>query len=193
MTAGVIIPVKSFGEAKRRLASALSTDQRRRLARSCVERVVAAASPLPVWLVTDDDGVADWAPSVGTQALLRPGRDLNQSITDAVSQLSELSTLIVSHGDLPLARDLPRLLDGHDKVTLVPDRHRDGTNVVVVATGSGFRFSYGPRSFHRHIVESRRIGADVRVLTCPALAWDIDHPADLDHPEVAELLAELER
>ena len=60
---------------------------------------------------------------------------------------------IVAHGDLPLAEDLT-VAAGFDGVTLVPDRHDDGTNVLAVPTGAGFVFHYGPGSFGLHLVSS---------------------------------------
>jgi 2-phospho-L-lactate guanylyltransferase len=89
--------------------------------------------------------------------------------------------VIVAHADLPLATDLAWLSWFRAGVTLVPDRHRDGTNVVCVPTRVGFRFAYGPGSFDRHYAEARRLGLPVRVVTEPLLAWDVDVPADLDY------------
>ena len=64
-------------------------------------------------------------------------------------------------------------------VTLVPDRYGNGTNVIALPTGAGFRFSYGPGSFARHRAEAERLGLPVRVLDLPDLAWDVDEPADM--------------
>ena len=61
----------------------------------------------------------------------------------------------------------------------MPDRRDDGTNVVDLPVGCGFRFSYGPGSFERHRAECVRIGQPVRVLRSPGLAFDVDWPADL--------------
>ncbi len=54
----VLIPVKRFRLAKRRLAGLLDDDQRVRLAQWLAERVVAAAGPLPVFVACDDEAVA---------------------------------------------------------------------------------------------------------------------------------------
>ena len=84
----------------------------------------------------------------------------------------------MAHGDLPMARGLADL-EAFDGVTLVPDRHGDGTNVLRLPATSGFRFSYGPGSFQRHRAECARLGLAVRVLCVPSLAHDVDWPADL--------------
>ena len=54
----VLIPVKAFADAKVRLEKVLDADARSALARRMAETVVAAAAPLPVTVVCDDDEVA---------------------------------------------------------------------------------------------------------------------------------------
>ncbi len=84
----------------------------------------------------------------------------------------------VSHADLPMASGLAAVGDAPG-ITLVPDRYRNGTNVIALPADAGFRFSYGPGSFARHRVEAERLGLPLRVLDLPDLAWDIDEPADV--------------
>jgi 2-phospho-L-lactate/phosphoenolpyruvate guanylyltransferase len=86
--------------------------------------------------------------------------------------------VVVAAGDLPLATDL-RWVTRFPGVTIVPDRHHDGTNVMGIPAASGFAFSYGPGSFLRHLEEARRIAAPVRVVHSSPLAWDVDVPEDL--------------
>jgi 2-phospho-L-lactate guanylyltransferase len=108
----------------------------------------------------------------------RPG--LNAAVTDAVAVLAAagVDRVIVAHGDLPFATDLAALAGG-DGVTVVPDRHDDGSNVLVVPTGVGFRFAYGPGSFARHLLEAERLKLVARVVRDPGLGWDVDRPDDL--------------
>jgi 2-phospho-L-lactate guanylyltransferase len=176
----VLVPVKAFGDAKRRLGSALTDEARRALVRRMAEQVVAAASPLPVAVVCDDTEVADWARRQGALVVWEPGRGLNGAVEEGVQRLAAMGVelVTVAHGDLPRAVGLGSL-PPFDGVTLVPDRRDDGTNVVGLPADCGFRFSYGPGSFARHRAECDRIGAPVRVLRAPALTLDVDLPADL--------------
>ncbi|MGI0130510.1 MAG: hypothetical protein ACREEC_10235, partial [Thermoplasmata archaeon] len=141
----VLVPVKAFREAKVRLAPALPPAERAELARSMAGSVVAAARHLPVAVVCDDDEVATWAERLGALVVSEPGRGLNGAVTAGVERLrtNGVARVTVAHADLPLASDLtwPGQFDG---ITLVPDRRRDGTNVVSIPSGAGFRFSYGP-------------------------------------------------
>lgn len=180
---GVLIPVKSFTEAKVRLAPALDTTSRAILARQMAGVVIAAASPLPVAVVCDDDDVAEWATSVGAEVFWRPERGLNGAVADGVDRYAArgFERVIVAHADLPLAEHLGWVAE-FDGVTLVPDRRDDGTNVICVPAASGFRFSYGGGSFRRHRLEADRLGLASRVVRERRLGWDVDHPADLELP-----------
>jgi 2-phospho-L-lactate guanylyltransferase len=183
MSAAVVVPVKAFGEAKVRLAGALDPGERARLARHMAEIVLLAAVPLPVLVVCDDDGVRAWAERSGARAVWCPGRGLNGAVADGVAALAAdgVERAVVAHADLPLATRLAWVAD-FDGVTLVPDRRLDGTNVLAVPTGAGFRFSYGAGSFGRHRAEAARLGLRARLVQDPRLAWDVDLPADLAWP-----------
>jgi len=181
----VLVPVKGFAQAKRRLGGSMTDQEREQLVRSMAERVVAACAPLPVAVVCDDPAVAQWATALGATVMWEPGQGLNGAVAAGVEQLAAAGVqwVTVAHGDLPRARDLGALAP-FDGVTLVPDRKDDGTNVLRLPVGCGFRFAYGAGSFRLHRAEAVRIGLPVRVLRIPALAYDVDWPAD-----VAELTA----
>jgi 2-phospho-L-lactate guanylyltransferase len=179
-----LIPVKSFADAKHRLSTTLDAPARLSLARTMAEGVVAAAHDLPVTVVCDDRDVAAWAGAIGAAVVWCAG-GLNAAVTAGVEALAHRHDhVIVAHADLPYARDLTVAFG--PGITLVPDRHRDGTNVICLPSACGFRFSYGPGSFARHLAEARRVSADVRVLDDPSLAWDIDTPQDLAEMHATE-------
>ncbi len=176
----VLIPVKAFGAAKARLSPTLDAAGRDALARAMADGVLAAAGALPVAVVCDDPEVARWAALHGAMVLPEPGRGLNGAVEAGVERLGEAGAteVLVAHADLPFAHDVTQLA-GFGGVTLVPDRRDDGTNVVCVPTGAGFRFHYGPGSFCRHEAEAQRLGLAYRVVRDPELSWDVDVPADI--------------
>jgi 2-phospho-L-lactate guanylyltransferase len=176
----VLVPVKAFSRAKARLAPSLDPTRRAALARHMAGLVLAAARPLPVAVVCDDEEVAEWATGMGAMVLPEPGRGLNGAVQSGVRRLGDAGAaeVLVVHGDLPLAQGLAHL-SGFAGVTLVPDRVEDGTNVVCVAPEAGFRFSYGSGSFRRHQDEARRLGMALRVVRDPVLGADVDEPADI--------------
>lgn len=197
-TTAVVVPVRSFDGALSRLAVVLDPDRRRDLMRELAGRVVAAARPHPVHVVTSDPEVAEWAGTVGAAAIRvgEPGpgpveglagaaaaeggeTGLTASVTAAVEHLAAagVQRAVVAHADLPLVESLEVAVG--PGLTIAPDRRRDGSNVVCVPAAAGFRFAYGPGSFERHLAEAGRLGLPVTVVDDPALAWDLDHPEDL--------------
>jgi len=176
----VLIPVKGFRQAKRRLGGSMSDATRENLVRSMAESVVAACAPLPVAVVCDDPEVAGWARALGATVMWEPGQGLNGAVRSGVEQLAAAGVqwVIVAHGDLPRARNLGSLAP-FAGITLVPDRNDDGTNVMRLPVGCDFRFAYGPGSFRSHRAEASRLGLPVRILRIPALAYDVDWPADV--------------
>jgi 2-phospho-L-lactate guanylyltransferase len=176
----VLVPVKAFSQAKRRLHLALGEPERAELARAMADRVVSAAHPLPVAVVCDDNEVAEWARTRGALVVWEPGRGLNGAVEAGVDRLraAGVSQVTVAHADLPRASNLA-LVGEAPGITLVPDRYGNGTNVIALPADAGFQFSYGPGSFARHRAEAERLGLPTRVLDRPDLAWDIDEPGDV--------------
>ena len=189
--AAVLIPVKDFRQAKARLANVLAPHDRLRLARWTADRVVAAASPLPVFIACDDRDVANWAEAHGATVLWSPGRGLNAAVHDGIATLAAggIEHVIVAHSDLPTPAPLANIvLSGG--IVLVPDLRDDGTNVIAIPSRVGFQPSYGSQSFRRHLAQAVSLGRPVRVHRDIRLALDIDTPPDLAHPLVAKVLPE---
>ena len=176
----LLVPVKSFARAKVRLAGALGSAERRALAMDLAARVLGAASGIPAFVACDDLDVADWARTRGADVLWTPGLGLSGAVAAGVQRLAGLGVAlaIVSHADLPLVTSFAGIGEEH-RVTLVPDRRLDGTNVACVPTTSGFRFAYGPASFSRHRAEAVRLGLGPTVVYDWRLACDCDVPEDL--------------
>ncbi len=185
----MLIPVKRFTAAKRRLAGLLEGPQRAALARWLADRVVAAATQLPTYVACDDDDVASWADAAGAEVLWSPGLGLNGAVDAGRLTIAGkgFDHLVIAHSDLPLAHDLAALA-APGTVCLVPDRRRDGTNVLALPMTADVPASYGGGSFIRHLDLAMSSGHKVHVLADPRLAIDVDNPHDLTHPAVVPLL-----
>lgn len=177
----VLIPIKRFDDAKLRLAPALDAADRAALARTMAECVLRAAAPLPITVVCDDPGVAEWAEAAGVQVLWTAELGLNGAVGKGVAHLATegFGRVVVAHADLLFATpgslcELPQ-----EGVVLVPDRHDDGTNVASVPADAGFPWSYGPGSFGRHRRAAIDLGLGPTIVRDRDLGWDVDTPADL--------------
>ncbi len=181
----VLVPVKSFDLAKGRLSDRLQAGDRDRLARRLAAGVIAAARPLPTYVVCDSDLVADWAIEMGIGAMEVTATGLNPAMTEAVIMASSMGhdRVIISHSDLPLAEDLTWLDRApFDRgVVVVTDRHGTGTNVLALPLNLDppFVFHYGPGSAELHRAEAERLGLNVQMVDDERLGWDLDTPDDL--------------
>lgn len=180
----VVVPVKSFTKAKERLAAVLTPGAREVLARSTAERVIRAALDLPhvqrVLVVADDDNGAHWARSRGAEAIVE-STGLNPSITAAYEAIgTTVDWVMVCHGDIVHAERLAALpTPGQAQAIIVRDRHRLGTNVLVIPAGIPFEFQYGSASGDLHHTECEKRSLRPIEVVDDLLAIDIDTPEDL--------------
>jgi 2-phospho-L-lactate/phosphoenolpyruvate guanylyltransferase len=184
----VLIPIKSFRNAKRRLAAAFGSDDRATLARAMSEIVLRAAAPFPAFVACDDDEVAEWVTERGAEVLWTPGLGLNGAIEHGVDVIAGKGAdhVVISHGDLPLARSFAHLCE-HDTVTLVPDHRLDGTNVQT-RPAARFAPQYGAGSFRAHLASALADGRRVRVVVDAELAVDVDTIDELRDPRTRAVL-----
>lgn len=185
-----MVPVKRFTAAKGRLAAVLGDDDRVRLSEWMASRLLDAVAELPTFVACDDPGVRAWAESRGATVIWGAGLGLNGAVDDGVRQIGErgFDQVVVSHADLPRPSPLPALASP-GRITLVPDRRRDGTNVMCFPTATPLRARYGAGSFARHLSQACAGGsAIVEVRIDRDLSLDIDTPLDLRHPLIKEVL-----
>lgn len=186
METALLAPIKAFTAAKGRLGTVLDACQRAELAAWLAGGVLRAASPMPTFVACDDDDVAAWADAAGAEVLWTPGLGLNGAVDHGCRTIAGkgFDHVIIAHGDLPLPATVASVASA-GIVTLVPDRHRDGTNVMAVPLsdhGLALHPSYGPGSFRRHLEAVS--GRPLQVCYDVELSLDVDTPADLFHPLV---------
>jgi 2-phospho-L-lactate guanylyltransferase len=183
-TAGVVVPLRSFSDAKARLAPVLDRDARASLARSMAERVVSAIGDSPAVVVSSAPDVVAWAKAQGLEVIDDPGTlDAAADAGRRWVRTRSLARVVVVHGDLPLATSLDavdaRVQSGRGVAIIVPDHRDDGTPVLSLPAETPFVFAYGPGSAQRHADEARRCGLEVRIVRDPELGFDIDIADDL--------------
>lgn len=189
----ILIPQKALDRAKTRLRSVLEAHDRQVLTLALLRRALQVCSQVP----GSDGLVMDGPPEVASLAEefgaeLIPGgiagmrRDVGQAAHSSVGG-ADHALLIVS-SDLPLINvaDLERVVAawraGH-QIVLVADRRQRGTNVMMVDRPEAFPYAFGGAldqgSLKTHLTQAQGTGLSVTVLDLPALALDLDLPADL--------------
>jgi 2-phospho-L-lactate guanylyltransferase len=176
----VLVPIKAFSAAKRRLEPVLDEAERESLVRQMAAHVLAAAHPLRVCVACDDLDVAAFAEDHGALVCWTPGLGLNGAVESGVALLATRGAAYVTvvHGDLPTASGIGAL-EHFDGVTIAPDRRRSGTNLLRVPTASGFTMRFGRDSLRAHLAECERRGHETWILDRDDLAFDVDEPEDL--------------
>jgi 2-phospho-L-lactate/phosphoenolpyruvate guanylyltransferase len=181
--AGVVVPIRAFVGGQARLVGAIDDAARADLGQQLATRVLAAAAPFPVVVVSDAPEVRTWAEGAGATAVIGDPGGLDASARAGVRwcRAQGLPRAIIAHADLPWARTFAGVAnDGSRPIVVVVPCHRDnGTPVLSVPVDSDFEFAYGERSFRRHVAVARRLGLGVRVVRDPNLAFDVDVPSDL--------------
>ena len=96
-------------------------------------------------------------------------------------------------GDLPLLEgaDIAAMAEiaadpvwGAPVVVLAPDRHRRGTNALLLRPPGALPFHFGYDSFAKHVGEAVAGGAELMIYRSPGTEFDLDTPGDL--AELAE-------
>lgn len=190
MKATAIVPVKRFHEAKRRLAPGIDDERRAALAAAMLEDVleaIAAARGIDRTIVVSGDPVAqDIAAAASAEVVPDPADEGHVEAALAGIARGEVEgtgCVVLLPGDCPLLepRELDRLLTGlpDPYVAIVPDRHGEGTNALVLTPPTAIRPAFGEGSLARHVAAAREAGIPFAVEELPSLALDLDTPADL--------------
>lgn len=191
MRAAALIPAKSFGRAKSRLAEALSPAERRLFAKRCFLRVARAAKDAGlferVFVATDGAEVAALGEAEGLSVIMDPAQPLPfHAILDrALRILAEqgYSRATVVMADLPEAdaASIRATQDEGAEIVLIPDASGLGTSALSLPLPPPFITAFGNHDSRvRHERLSEASGLPYLIRELPALAHDVDGPLDLD-------------
>lgn len=191
MTTVAILPIKSFGEAKQRLAHELRPGPRRALAEAMFSDVLVAlrrtTSIDEVLVVSHDNGAQQIAGGYGAGVLddQQRGHSAATLLGIAYAMESGARRVLLVPGDCPLLdpRELEELLGrrvGSRSALIVPDRHGTGTNALLLTPPDSLEPAFGPGSCERHAAGARAQGTPHEVVHLSSLALDIDTSEDLE-------------
>ena len=179
----VVVPFR-LENAKSRLATILTAEERRRLALTMLGDVVEAVSVVGDVVVLSRDPLseADTSPSLPAKVVV-----CRQELDPALNQFIECwkvkknwpADLLIAMADLPLirARDVEELIETSGDVVIAPGRG-GGTNLILVRD-PGFRVCYYGLSYLRHLQVAQDLGMSAGVYESYRCGCDIDEPSDL--------------
>ena len=186
-----VLPVKGFASAKQRLTAGLSREQRRALAEAMFRDVLIAVGQSAeldgVIVVTADRRARAMATEhdVAVVADAEQGHSAAALVGIAAALDAKADRAVLVPGDCPALdpKELDDLLSRPvipPSVLIVPDRHRTGTNALVLTPPDTLAPSFGPGSCERHAARARAAGGTPEGVDVPSLATDVDTPEDLD-------------
>ena len=185
----VAIPIRAIEGAKSRLGAVLDAEERRDLVDTLLRRAIRAARDArgvtQVIVVSPDEEALAVARDEGATPLRQRSRGLNPAFQEARAAATGTRLLLLP-ADLPAVTGaaIDALLAAGDaagtpSVVLVPDRHRRGTNALLLDPPDALDPAFGgdSRAGHTWLAESADI-AFVEV-DIAGLELDLDTPDDL--------------
>lgn len=194
MTPGIwaVMPVKELEGAKQRLSPLLAPAERQALARVMIAEVMdalAAARGLAgILVVTLDPWATAEAQRIGARVLTEGAREGHTGSVNAGIRalLAEgRAGMITMPGDIPAATpaEIEAVLAAHPRegrgFTIAPAHDEKGSNAVLLSPPDAVPLRFGDDSYLPHLEAARRCGLAPRIVPCPGIAMDIDHPVDL--------------
>jgi len=184
-----IVPLNIPEKSKSRLSRRLNKSQRYRLTITMLLNVLAALrksrSVDDIAVVCADRNVASLVQEHGATFLWEGRRrGLNKALNFALRALSNQSSFLIIHADLPLltAKDVDEIVLASEDhpLTLVPSKDTTGTNAMVMKVPGLIKFAFGKNSFIRHVNLAKKHGISYKILQIEGAAFDVDDEKDLD-------------
>lgn len=192
MTIWAIVPVKPLRRGKSRLATTLTEDERAELNRHLLSHTLEVLKKTPdveeVLVVSRDPKALAVARNHNARTIREDGSaNLNTALkrATAVAKIYTTNGVLILPADLPLIakEDIEMLIekaDSHQRVVVIaPDRHKNGTNALLVSPSGIIDYDYGEKSFERHCERAREAGARLEICELPSIELDLDLPEDL--------------
>ena len=188
-----VLPAKRFAAAKRRLGDDVSSGTRRALVEAMLTDVLVALRRAKevdqVLVVTGDLAVEAIAHGYDAEVVGDPAEDSHSAAAEvgiAEAQARGARRVLLVPGDTPALDPvqidalLKRTSSEGDALVVVPNRHGEGTNALILVPPAVITPAFGPGSRQRHIEAGEAAGARVQVEEVPSLGLDVDTVEDLE-------------
>jgi len=182
-----IIPAKPFSEAKTRLATILSPEQRANLSRTLLKQTIKTASSIgPVVVVSRGYAARCAAKQAGAWPIAEIVADLNAAISQGIAfALAERAgAALILPLDLPLLTlsELQTLVDlgmqASPSIVVAPCQRNRGTNALLLRPPDLIAPQFGNNSFAAHQSAAQIAGVAPKIYRSTGLTHDLDTPDD---------------
>jgi 2-phospho-L-lactate guanylyltransferase len=187
----LLLPIKDLRNAKQRLATILTPEERFALAQAMLADTTRAVRGIQsadkIFVITNYEPMMAAAEQYGWE-LLREETQISESASvDFASRLcgeQGITALLRLPLDLPLVQpaDIDDLLATEcaaPAVVMVPSRDGTGTNAILRTPPTLFPSHFGPNSFAKHRGEAEEAGSKIIVRRNERLEMDVDDESDL--------------
>ena len=198
MKTTAVIPVKRLDAANERLRDVLAPEERTRLAEAMLLDTLSKLRRCKVLdqllVVTSDPFVERHARWMEHDVLLQSEDSGHSAAAQAgavAAQANGADRVAMLPVDCPLLDpgELDRSLGRSLRAALiVPDRHKTGTNALVLSPPDVFAPAFGRDSLSRHVSRARAAGISFSLEAIESLATDLDTPEDMSDLRGALLL-----
>lgn len=194
-----VVPIRSLSDGKSRLADVLRPLERRAFNELLLTRVLDAIAQVSGGLsrcivVSADCDALELAEGLGATPLPDgPESGLNAAIAAAcdAARSRQADSILILAADLPDVSKgaLARLQDAtpEGSAAIIADKLGCGTNGLLLPATCDAKFAFGQASLRRHRAAIEAAGFPVTIWNDPALAFDIDLPADFLRWSLASL------
>ncbi|MFN3491533.1 MAG: 2-phospho-L-lactate guanylyltransferase [Anaerolineales bacterium] len=192
MTLWAIVPVKPLRRGKSRLAGTLNENERAELNQKLLEQTLKTLSSLKeldqILVISRDPQALTIARNHGAKTIQEDGQpQLNTALTRAtvLAKVQAIQGVLILPADLPLLtkEDVLTLIDSAAKppvVVIAPDRHKKGTNALLMVPPGLIEYEFGEDSFQKHCERVKKSGVRLEIVELPSLGLDLDVPEDLE-------------
>ncbi|MGI0029381.1 MAG: 2-phospho-L-lactate guanylyltransferase [Nitrososphaera sp.] len=187
-----IVPVKKFENAKTRLSSILTLEERIMLSSLMLERTLGVLEMVSevdrILLVSTDRRAEQIGLNYDTKFLheeTESGVNSAVMLADSYSTSERADTTVVIPQDLPLLNQADvsmvcKLALNDDRcIVICPSQRYDGTNALLRKPPSAIRTFYDSNSYESHIAEAASSGVQTRIFLSKNLMSDVDTPDDV--------------
>jgi 2-phospho-L-lactate guanylyltransferase len=187
----ILVPVKIFAEAKKRLAPYYSQGARAALAEALCRDFFAVIDHVRlaerVYVTSQEPLALEWARERGWRTIPETEQISESHSVDAASHIcvqEGVTALLRIPADIPLATagDVDAILaavEAAPSAIIVPSRDGTGTNALLRSPPCLFPSHFGPDSFSKHLAEAESCGARIKIMRNDRVALDIDELNDL--------------